>query len=130
MDSWQISGVALLCVIAAVIIKQLRAEFALPVKLAGSVLLLGIVAAIAVPLFSYLNRLIASSALSKYAEILIKALGIAWLTHITAEICRDCGENSVASYVELAGKLEILMLSLPLITSILETASQILNWRM
>ncbi|HHT53919.1 MAG TPA: hypothetical protein GX011_03165 [Clostridiales bacterium] len=129
MESWQICGVALLFTMAAVVVRQLRAEFALPVRLAGTVALLGIAVAVGVPLFDYLGRMISASALSEYAAILIKALGIAMLTHITAEVCRDCGESSAASYVELAGKLEILLLSLPLVASILETAAEILNWQ-
>jgi len=129
MESWQICGVALLFTMAAVVVRQLRSEFTLPVRLAGSLVLLGIVVGIGVPLFEYLGRLISVSALSEYAAILIKALGIVVLTHITAEVCRDCGESSAASYVELAGKLEILLLSLPLILSIMETAAEILNWQ-
>lgn len=129
MESWQICGVALLCTMAAVVMKQLRAELALPVRLAGSLVLLGIIISAAVPLFTYINDLILRSALADYASILLKALGIAWLTHITAEVCRDCGESSAASYVELAGKLEILLLTFPLLAKILDTASQILNWQ-
>jgi stage III sporulation protein AD len=107
----------------------MRTEFEMPVRLAGSIVLLGITVAIGIPLFSYLNDMIMSSALSEYAGILIKALGIAVLTHITAEVCRDCGDASAASYVELAGKFEILLLSLPLVSSILGTAAEILNWQ-
>jgi stage III sporulation protein AD len=129
MESWQICGVALLCALVAVVIKQMRTEFEMPVRLAGSIVLLGITIAIGIPLFSYLNEMITSSALSEYAGILIKALGIAVLTHITAEVCRDCGDASAASYVELAGKFEILLLSLPLVSSILGTAAEILNWQ-
>lgn len=129
MEFWQICGVALLCVIAAVVIKQLRAEFGLPVRLVGSLLLLGAVLALAFPLITYIRELLEKSALADYAALLLKALSIAWLTHITAEVCRDCGESSAASYVELAGKLEILLLSLPLLARILETAAKILEWR-
>lgn len=129
MESWQICGLGLLCAVTAMVIKQLRTELALPVRLAGSILLLGAAVAVAVPLYSYLDSLISTSALSEYAPILFKALGIAFLTHLSAEICRDCGEPSAASYVELAGKLEILILSLPLIASILGVAADILNWQ-
>lgn len=129
MESWQICGVALLCAMTVMVIKHMRAEFELPVRLTGSIVLLGITLAIGIPLFEYLNNMIASSALSEYSAILIKALGIAVLTHITAEVCRDCGDSSAASYVELAGKLEILLLCLPLVSSILGTAGEILNWQ-
>lgn len=129
MESWQICGAALVCVVAVVVIKQLKGDFAIPVRLASSLILLGGVIAVGIPLFEYIKSLISNSALAEYAEILLKAFGIALLTHITAEICRDCGENSAASYVELGGKLEIMLLSLPLVMSVLEMATEILNWR-
>ena len=122
-------GAALFCVAAAVIIKQVKSEFVIPLRLATSVLLLGGAVALGIPLFEYIKGVISNSELAEYAEIFFKAFGIALLTHITAEICRDCGEASVASYVELAGKFEMLILSLPLIMSVLEGAAEILDWR-
>lgn len=129
MESWQICGVALLCAMAVMLMRNIRADFELPVRLAGSVVLLGLALAVGIPLFEYIKNIIAASALSEYSAILIKALGIAVLTHITAEVCRDCGNSSAASYVELAGKLEILILCLPLVASILRTAEEILKWQ-
>ena len=130
MGSWQICGAALVCVVAIVVIKQLKGDFAIPVRLASALILLGEVIAVGIPLFEYIKRLISDSALEKYADVLLKAFGIAILTHITAEICRDCGESSAASYVELAGKFEIMLLALPLVMSVLESAGEILKWHM
>lgn len=48
----------------------------------------------------------------------LKALGIAYLTYISAEICRDSGEDGIASKVELAGKIEMLSLALPLVKNV------------
>ncbi|MBQ9079792.1 MAG: hypothetical protein IJY27_01855 [Clostridia bacterium] len=128
MQSWQICGVGILTALAIVVIKQLRAEMALPLRLVGGVLLMGAVLAMSAPIYAYVKDLIAESAVSQFDEILIKALGIALMTHVCAEICRDCGEGGVASCVELAGKCEILLLSLPLLSSILGVAAEILGW--
>ena len=61
------------------------------------------------------------------AEFLLKALGIAVLTQCCAELCRESGESGVANGVELAGKVEILLLALPLIAEILSTARELLS---
>ena len=50
---------------------------------------------------------------------------VAVLTHICGEICRSCGENAAAAGVELGGKAEILLLSLPLIRKILSVAGEL-----
>ena len=55
-----------------------------------------------------------------------KALLIALLCQLTSEICRDFGENSIASKVELGGKIAIIYLSIPLVKEVLKSAGQIL----
>ena len=127
MQSWQIFGVGLLAAVATLLIKQMRADLAVTVRLAGSVVLLGAAVAVSGPVYSYLSGLIDYAVSEQHAGVLVKALGVGLLTHLGAEICRDCGESSIASGVELAGKCEILLLSLPLISSILDSAAEILN---
>ena len=54
--------------------------------------------------------------------VLLKVLFVAILTHICSTVCRDCGESSIAYYAELGGKIEILILSIPLFKEILDMA--------
>ncbi len=126
MESWQICGVGILTAVAALIVKQLRGELALPVRLSGSIVLLGIVLGLMAPICVYLEQLAQSVGLDEYGEVLLKAFGVAMLTQLGAELCRDCGEGTVAGCVELAGRCEILLLSLPLISSVLDTARELL----
>lgn len=128
MQILRICGAGIIAAISAVVIKQIRSDAAIPVRLAANIILFGAALAVATPVYSYINDMIAASELSEFGSILMNALGIAFATHVCAEICRDVGETSIASGVELAGKCEILLLSLPLITSILNTASDILEW--
>lgn len=57
-----------------------------------------------------------------YTKTLAKALGVSLLCEWSGDICKDLGERTLASRIELAGKAEILVLSLPLIAELLETA--------
>lgn len=128
MESWQICGVGILTAVAALIVKQLRGELALTVRLSGSIVLLGIVLGLMAPICVYLEQLAQSVGLDEYGKVLLKAFGVAMLTQLGAELCRDCGEGTVAGCVELAGRCEILLLSLPLISSVLDTARELLAW--
>ena len=49
------------------------------------------------------------------------------ISHICATVCRDCGKPSIADLVETAGKLEIFILCLPLISDIMRTAAALLE---
>ncbi len=79
------------------------------------------------PIADFLRELGAVAGISTYVTLLLKALGLAVLTQCCADICRECGEGGVASGVELVGKLEILLLSLPLIREILAAAGELLT---
>ena len=118
---------AIMGVFVMMIVKQWKSDF-LPLVRLGMVLLLGTAAVSAVsPLITYLSGLTKTEAFAPYSQILLKALAIALLTQYAAEICRECGESSVASGVEMMGKIEILLLCLPLINEILEAAQKLLT---
>ena len=55
----------------------------------------------------------------KYFTIVLKVVGVAYVSQFGGELLRDCGEGAVASKVELAGKIFILYLTIPIITSFL-----------
>ncbi len=58
-------------------------------------------------------------------DILFKALGIGMISQFTAEICRDAGETVLAGRVEFLAKVEIVLLSLPLLRQILSLAKEL-----
>lgn len=56
--------------------------------------------------------------------VLAKALGIGMVGQFTSELCRDAGESVLASRVEFFCKVEIILLSLPLLKQILALAEE------
>ena len=127
MDTLKLCMLAVVGVAAALIIKQWKGDF-LPLLRVALVVLFAVAAIrTASPLISYLGELSGTDGLAEHAKILLKALSIAILTQCCAEICKECGENAAATGVELTGKIEILLLSLPLIHEILDVASDLLS---
>ena len=55
----------------------------------------------------------------------LKSLGIAILTSLASELCKDCGEGGLASKTELFGKCTIISLAAPIIKDIVEIAKEI-----
>ncbi len=79
-------------------------------------------------IFSELRNLFAvKSNVVIYFEIVLKALGIAYITSFAADVCRDYGYSSLAQLAELSGKISILILSLPLVKSLLNTVSKFIE---
>ncbi|NLZ47362.1 MAG: stage III sporulation protein AD [Clostridiales bacterium] len=61
-----------------------------------------------------------------YLNTVLKILGIAYLASFCSEICRDAGENSLASKVEFSGKILILVLAIPILMAVLQSILKIL----
>lgn len=127
MDSFTVCAIAMLCAVAATILRTLKPEFSTVLRLSFCLVFGTLILRFLQPLTEQLRVWMDDTA-AEYTEILFKALGIAFLSHMTAEMCRDCGENTVAGGVETLGKLEILMLCLPLIGSVMDTVGEILQW--
>lgn len=61
-----------------------------------------------------------------YINTVFKILGISYLASFCAEICRDAGESSIASKVEFAGKIFILVLTIPILMAVLQSILKIM----
>ena len=125
-------GAALLGVFTVLILRKSNADGAVPLRMVIGVILAAGCIMLASPVFEFVNELsslIGGVGGEIYIETLLKALGIAIITHICSTVCRDCGEGSVAGYVELGGKIEIVLLSLPLIREILSSSIELLEMK-
>ncbi len=125
MNILTVCGIALITVAAAGVIRELRPSLTPFITAAAGVLLLGYTVVSASPVIEFIKAL--DTLASGGITVMIKGLGIAVSCQLTSEICRDCGETNTASRVELAGKIGILLLSLPLVRDILQIAGELVN---
>lgn len=128
MDTAKICAFGIMCAIVCVLIKHYRAEFSIPARLGSIVLIFSIVFLMLSPVISYLKELMGNTLSSEYSAILLKALGIAYLIQISSDICRESGETSIAAGIEIAGKIELIILSFPLISKIISVSEELLSW--
>ncbi len=61
-----------------------------------------------------------------YLGIVLKILAIAYIASFASEICKDAGAGSLASKVEFAGKIFILVLAIPILMAVLDSILQIM----
>lgn len=62
-----------------------------------------------------------------YIKILVKIVGISYLTQFSADICKDCGYQSLANQLQIFGKISVLAVSMPVVLALLETIFQVLE---
>ena len=113
-----IISISLLAVCLSVIIlsvRQIKPDMAHIMSIAAAILLfLAVVPYIneAIRNIREFSHITLSSA--KYLEPIIKITGIAYVTNLSSQICADAGETALASRVEMAGKVAICMLTIPI----------------
>ena len=129
MEWARIGGVATVGLTALLILRAYKPEWAPFLRMAVTVVALGLTVALASTVLTYITDLASATGALEGEEwsLLLKALGVAFLTETAASVCRDSGETGLATWVETAGKLEILLLSFPLIRTVMDTVTELLG---
>ena len=63
----------------------------------------------------------------EYLTILLKMVGIAYLTQLVVSICRDAGNGAVAAQINMVGKISMLLVSFPVLEALLKTVGEMLR---
>lgn len=127
---WIIAAAAagLVGTVLALILGQYRPEFRMLITAAVTLLLMAMVLEQLSPVLEQLRSTMELTGLTgDYAAILFKAVGICLLTQLAEDVCRDSGEGSIASKIELAGRAAILLTAMPLIQEVLAWAWELMN---
>ena len=126
-EIFKICASAVVSLFAVLILRQTGSPYG---ELAAVLFGICIMARVAVGIseaLGYLRTLADGSLVQEHLSTLLKAAAIAFITDLTADICRDTGVGSLASYVELFGRCELVLLSLPLVSELLELAFALLR---
>ena len=128
MDIIKIIGIGLIALIVIIIIKQYRPEFAVYVSLIAGALILLLILDKMSGVINLLTNLANKTSINKdFIFLLIKITGIAFLTEFAVSICKDAGESAIATKIDMGGKVMIVAISIPIISSLLETIVKILT---
>jgi stage III sporulation protein AD len=127
MDIVKIVGIGIIAVIIITIIKQYKPEFAIYVSILAGIIIFFMVFENLSGIIDLINDLtLKSNVNSDFIKILLKITGIAFLAEFAVQICMDLGESALANKVDLGGKVIIISLSIPILSSLIETVVQIL----
>lgn len=127
MEIIQIVGIGLVAALLTLVVKQHVPAFAFLISLfAGSIIFLFLIGKIA-EVIGVLQGLAEQSGINMvFLKTILKIIGIAYIAEFASQIIKDAGEDALASKVELAGKILIMFMAIPIIRVIIETVIQLL----
>lgn len=131
MEIFKIAGLGIAAAAIAVFVKNWKPELAMQVSLSAAIVIL-------ITIFPYLKTAInmlkdisgQTGLDNSQIGLVLKVVGIAYISQFASELCRDAGENAVATKIELAGKVIIMTLSMPVIYGLMGIVNDIISFEL
>ncbi|AJS57934.1 stage III sporulation protein AD [Paenibacillus sp. IHBB 10380] len=127
MEIIQVVGLALISTILILTIKEQKPMFAFLLAASTGILIFLFLIGKIATVVGELERMAEAAGVQMiYLKTILKIIGIAYIAEFGSQIVRDAGQESIASKIELAGKVLIMVLAIPIIGIIIETVMKLL----
>lgn len=127
MEIVKVVAFAFVALFIVLIFKDKRSDIAVQISIVAGVTIFLFMLSKITAVLQFLEQLSLKANIDfVYLNTVLKILGIAYLASFCSEICRDAGENSLASKVEFSGKILILVLAIPILMAVLQSILKIM----
>ncbi len=125
----QIVGLGLITTFLALVVKEQKPIFAFLLTVFVGVLIFTFLIDQIYMIVTMLQKVAVNANINMvYVQTILKIIGIAYIAEFGAQIAKDAGQGAIASKIELAGKVFILVMAIPIITAIIETVIGLLPY--
>lgn len=122
MNILSICFIGILTSLIALSLKKYNSEISFLVAISGCILIFLSVLLNLSSVSETVNSIISTANVnSTYIKILLKAMGICFLTEFACDCCIDAGQKALANNVTIAGKVLVLITAVPLYKDVLDT---------
>lgn len=129
MNIFTLVAIAVIGAVISVLMREYRPEYTAPVAIGTGIIILIHALPQTREIAEYLEDISKLADIdSIYINTILKALGVCIITQLASDTCKDCGQSSIASKVELGGKIAILTISIPFFISLIETIQKLLDF--
>ena len=127
MDVVKIGMLGIAGVLLAIPLKKEKSEYSMMIGMGVCLMVfLFLMTKIQVVLL-FVERLEALAVIdSSYIAVILKMIGIAYVAEFAIDVCKDAGYSAIGSQIETFAKISILVVSLPILLTFLETMGDIL----
>lgn len=123
----KIVAIGLISLVTIIILKQYKPEFAIYISIITGLIIIYLVINRLDGIINLLKSISNKSGINnQFLELLLKITGIAFLAEFAINLCKDAGENAIASKIEIGSKVVIVSMSIPIISSLLEIISKLI----
>lgn len=127
MSVIQVAVLGIVGVLFCLQIKKEKPEYAVYLSMAAGVLIFGRMIGLLEQVIGDVKSIYAGLNLkASYLVTILRMIGITYIAEFSSNICKDAGYGTLASQIEIFGKLAILTLSMPIVLALIETIGELL----
>jgi stage III sporulation protein AD len=131
-ELYRACGIAVVAVVCIAVVGRTSQTATLALRLGAGVLLFSIFVMLLGKSVAEINVVLGSlgsgSGSTQVAlSVMLKAAGVAVVSRFCADVCRDCGESSLASGVESVGRAVMIAMCIPIVADVLKLAADVLE---
>ena len=128
MSAVSVVSFSIVCTCALVLLRKYSQEFAIPLSVVSSVMIMLICVFLINSLFDSIKEVLDDSNIdASNFKLILRALGICYITQLGKDICVDAGESAIGEKVDVFGKILISTMSIPLILQVIDVVKEVLS---
>lgn len=127
MDIMKIVMIGIIAAVLSVLLKEEKPEIAILISIVTGLVIFVLLITKLNSVMSVLKYFASKANIDAlYFSTILKVIAIAYITEFGAQICRDAGEGSIASKIELAGKVLIMVIAIPILAALMDIMIKII----
>ena len=128
MEIFKVVGIGLIGAIMTLFLKNSKSDFTMLTVLATGIVLLIIIINSLRDVIEAFNEIVSKSGINdKLFSGILKIVGIGYVTEYSANICNDFECSAIAKKIQLAGKISIFLMAMPIVLALIEAVSKLVG---
>jgi stage III sporulation protein AD len=128
IDITKIAAIGLIGTFLTIAVKQQKPEIAIATALATGAVILYMIFPAIFSAVNMLKELCAKTGIEYvFLETILKIIGVSYITQLASSVANDSGQNAIAMKIDFAGKVCIILLSIPILMGIVDLLVGMVN---
>lgn len=119
---------SVLVVLVAIKLKKMNAEYSTLLSIGACLFIVSFIIGRLGNVLDSIDRITGYININmEYISILLKMLGISYICEFATNICKDAGYGAIASHIELAGRVTMVVMSLPILFHVIDMVVRLMG---
>lgn len=126
MSAVTVCAAAIVASVLGMFLRKNNTEYSIILTVCAASILITYIAGALIEAVSGIKEIFDQSGMSEsYIVLLMKCVGLCFLTEFTCDTCKDAGQAALSSVVLFGGRISVLITALPLFSQLINTVTEL-----